>query len=62
MGEGWSDGISPRKIIVANLGVQAGSLSQERSCYEPETVRHRELILDYVGLLVAGMRVVPLVG
>lgn len=47
---------------VANLRIQAGSLPQKRPGYEPEAVRHRELVLDYVGLLVAGMRIVPLVG
>lgn len=48
-------------IELHNLWVQSGALSQECAGNEPETVRHRELVLHHVRLLVARVRIVPLV-
>ena len=51
-----------KQHIEVYLGVESGALPQEGSSYEPETVRHGELVLHDVRLCEAGVRVVPLVG
>lgn len=55
----WTNTI--KTLINNNLWIKARALSQECAGYEPEAVRHRKLVLDDVVLLVARMRIVPLV-